>query len=634
MARLYCDRAVMVARDRKPDPLYKGGMQTCRLSLCVFAAVAAACGGTSDRATAPVQAGAAKASAPGIELAFEDAGLRALIDEYWAWRLENAPVFATTVGERRFDDRLGTVAHGELLAEQRERRAFLDRARLLSGGALAPGDALTLALLIEQLEGVIGTEVCEMHLWAVSAHSNPVTEYNTLPQQHRITSAADAQSLIARYRLIPRAIDDRAANLRRGLELGKVANAESVRRVIALVDGQLATPLTDWALLEPARAQGLPGLQGEDYQRFAGELQTVVEQFIVPALQRYRDVLATDVLPRAREGATVGVGSLPDGKACYRALIRRHIGFDRSPEELHRLGMSEIASINAEMVALGQKLFGEAELAAIVNRLRTDPELYFETSDEVMAAARQALDAARARTPEYFGILPEADCVVTAIPAYEAPYTTIAYYQPAHADGSKPGEYFINTHAPETRPRFEMQVLAYHEAIPGHHLQIAIAQERGKLPPFQRHDGNTAFVEGWALYTERLADEMGLYSADLDRMGMLSYDAWRASRLVVDTGIHAMGWTRERAEQFMRDHTALTETNIRNEVDRYITWPGQAVAYKVGQLEIRRMRQEAEAALGKAFDIEAFHDAVLRNGAVTLPVLDRVVKAWAASVTR
>nr|AYM53874.1 hypothetical protein [Kofleria flava] len=610
-------------------------MQTCRLSLCVLAAVAAACGGTSERAPGTSRVAApAKAPAVGLELAFEDAGLRALIDEYWAWRLENSPVFATTLGERRFDDRLGTVAHGELLAEQRERRAFLDRARLLSENPLAPGDALTLSLLIEQLEGVIGSEVCQTHLWAVSASSNPVTDYNTLPQQHRITSAVDAQNLIARYRLIPRAIDDRAANLRRGLELGKVANAESVRRIIALVDGQLATPLTDWALLGPARAQGLPGVQGQDFQRFANELHTVVEQFILPALQRYRDVLATEVLPQAREGAAVGVGSLPDGKACYRALIRRHIGFDQGPEDLHRLGMREIESINAEMVALGQKLFGETDLAAIVKRLRTDRKLYFETPDEVMAAARQALDAAKARTPEYFGILPEADCVVTAIPDYEAPYTTIAYYQPAHADGSKPGEYFINTHAPETRPRFEMQVLAYHEAIPGHHLQIAIAQERGKLPPFQRHDGNTAFVEGWALYTERLADEMGLYSGDLDRMGMLSYDAWRASRLVVDTGIHAMGWTRERAEQFMRDHTALTETNIRNEVDRYISWPGQAVAYKVGQLEIRRMRQEAEAALGKAFDIEAFHDAVLRNGAVTLPVLDRVVDAWVASVTR
>jgi uncharacterized protein (DUF885 family) len=613
-------------------------MQTCRLSLCVLAALAAACGGTRDRGPAgakqPPGDTPAPASTPAIELGFEDARLRALIDEYWAWRLENSPVFATTLGEHRFDDRLGTVAHGELLAEQRERRAFLDRARLLAESELAPGDALTLSLLVEQLEGVIGAEVCEQHLWAVSAGNNPVTDYNTLPQQHRVNGAKDAENLIARYRLIPRAIDDRAANLRLGLEKGLVANAESVRRVIALVDGQLGTPLMDWALLEPARQKRLPGLEGQAYQRFARELETIVEQFIQPALQRYRDVLASEVLPRARAGAAVGVGSLPDGKACYRALIRRHIGFDQSPEELHRLGMRELEAINAEMVALGQKLFGEAELAAIVKRLRTDKKLYFETSEEVMTAARQALEAAKARTPEYFGILPKADCVVTAIPDYEAPYTTIAYYQPAHADGSKPGEYFINTFAPETRPRFEMQVLAYHEAIPGHHLQIAIAQERGDLPPFQRHDGNTAFVEGWALYTERLADEMGLYSGDLDRMGMLSYDAWRASRLVVDTGIHAMGWTRERAEQFMRERTALTETNIRNEVDRYITWPGQAVAYKVGQLEIRRMRAEAEAALGKAFDIEAFHDAVLRNGAVTLPVLDRVVDAWVVSVPR
>ena len=426
-----------------------------------------------------------------------------------------------------------------------------------------------------------------------------------------------------------------AANLRHGLERGKTASAESVRRALALIEGQLAAPADDWALLAPARAVAErrgPDLTDEHRQRFATEIDDVVTQWIRPALERYRDVLRDEILPAARPGEREGVGSLPDGKACYRALIRRYIGFDHSPESLHRLGLAELEVINADMVALGQKLFGDRDLAAIVDRLRSDRSLYFDTPDQIMTAARQALDAARARTPDYFGILPGADCVVTPIPEYEAPYTTIAYYRQPHAGGSKPGEYFINTFQPETRPRFEMQVLAYHESIPGHHLQIAIAQERDDLPAFQRHGGNTAFVEGWALYSERLADEMGLYSADLDRMGMLSYDAWRASRLVVDTGIHAMGWTRARAEQFMREHTALTETNIRNEVDRYITTPGQAVAYKIGQLEIRRLRAQAEQALQDRFDIKGFHDAVLRNGAVTLPVLEKVIDAWVATL--
>jgi uncharacterized protein (DUF885 family) len=216
------------------------------------------------------------------------------------------------------------------------------------------------------------------------------------------------------------------------------------------------------------------------------------------------------------------------------------------------------------------------------------------------------------------------------IPAHEAPYTTIAYYRQPHYDGSKPGEYFVNTYKPETRPRFELEALTWHESIPGHHLQIALAQELGAMPAFRKLDGSTAYVEGWALYTERLADEMGLYTSDLDRLGKLSYDAWRGSRLVVDTGLHAMGWSRARAEGFMREHTALTEVNISNEVDRYIGWPGQALAYKVGQLEMFKLRAEAERELGAAFDLKAFHQVVLGAGAVTLPVLDERVRGWIA----
>jgi len=214
------------------------------------------------------------------------------------------------------------------------------------------------------------------------------------------------------------------------------------------------------------------------------------------------------------------------------------------------------------------------------------------------------------------------------IPDYEAPYSTIAYYRQPHYDGTKPGEYFVNTYKPETRPKFELEALTWHESIPGHHLQIAIAQELGQLPMFRKLEGSTAFVEGWALYTERLAEEMGLYSTDTDRLGRVSYDAWRASRLVVDTGIHAMGWTRKQAEEFMLAHTALTPINISNEVDRYIGWPGQALAYKVGQIEILRLRAEAEQKLGKRFELKSFHSVVLGAGAVTLPTLERRVNAW------
>jgi uncharacterized protein (DUF885 family) len=302
----------------------------------------------------------------------------------------------------------------------------------------------------------------------------------------------------------------------------------------------------------------------------------------------------------------------------------------RSAAELHALGVKEIARTDAELTALGGKRLGTADLATLLQKLRSDPALYFASADEVMATARDALASAQAAVPRVFHHLPKAPCVVVPVPDYEAPFNTIAYYREPHPDGSKPGEYFVNTYQPTTRPRYEARVLAYHESVPGHHLQVALAMELGELPEFRRFGGNTAFIEGWALYTERLADELGLYPDDLDRIGMLSYDAWRASRLVVDTGIHDLGWTRKQAEDYMLAHTALAANNIANEVDRYIAWPGQALAYKVGQLEILRLRDHARAALGGGFDLAGFHDVVLGHGAVTLPVLADQVDRWIA----
>jgi len=293
--------------------------------------------------------------------------------------------------------------------------------------------------------------------------------------------------------------------------------------------------------------------------------------------------------------------------------------------------MREVARINRELEDLGEKALGTRDRAAILKRLRTDPDLYFRTRDEVEEKARQALARARRAIPRFFGRLPNAECEVVRIEPHEEKHSTIAYYRWPAADGSRPGRYYINTYAPETRPRYEAEVLAYHESIPGHHLQISIAQELEGLPAFRKHLGVTAFSEGWGLYTERLADEMGLYTADLDRIGVLSYDAWRACRLVVDTGMHAKGWTRKQAIDFMLANTALAENNIVNEVDRYIAWPGQALAYKVGQLEIRRLRTEAEKRLGSRFDLRSFHDIVLGSGAVSLQTLRQLVEQFIAA---
>ncbi|HWM87958.1 MAG TPA: DUF885 domain-containing protein, partial [Kofleriaceae bacterium] len=556
--------------------------------------------------------------------------LAALLREHWEWTMRRSPVWATTLGDHRFDDRLEDNSTEAIAADRARVRDFLARALALPTDSLAAGDRITLELFIGELDARVAGEVCDSHLWTVSARSNPVASFNVLPEMHKVVTPADGRNLLARYRLIPRSVDNGIVHLRSGAEKGLFANAESVRRTIALIDGQMTTPIEKWSLLEPA-AEARKGWAEQERTRFADSLRQVVEREIRPAFARYREVLADEILPRARGPKKVGVGHLPHGMACYQARIAEHTGLTRTAAALHKLGQAEIKRINREMVELGRSLFGKDEggkLSSVVHKLRTDSALYYRDAQEVVRAAEEALAAAKQRMPDFFGRLPRADCVVVPIPDYEAPFTTVAYYREPHFDGTKPGEYFINTYKPEVRPRFEMQALTFHESIPGHHLQIALGQEQPGLPAFRRFLGSTAFVEGWALYTERLAEEMKLYSGDLDRMGMLSYDAWRASRLVVDTGIHAMGWTRAEAEAFMREHTALTEENIRNEVDRYISWPGQALAYKVGQLEIVRLRREAEKALGSGFDLRRFHDRVLENGAVTLPVLAAQIARW------
>jgi uncharacterized protein (DUF885 family) len=317
------------------------------------------------------------------------------------------------------------------------------------------------------------------------------------------------------------------------------------------------------------------------------------------------------------------------GTETYGKLIRVHTSLDLTPSELHQTGLREVARINRETEELGAKVFGAKDRKEILRRLRNDRSLYFTSRDEVAAKAESALAKANAAISKWFGRLPKTPCEVVRMEPHEEKHSTIAYYRSPAADGSRPGRYYINTSAPETRPRYEAEALAYHEAVPGHHLQIAIAQELEGVPEFRKNSGVTAFIEGWGLYSERLADEMGLYSSDLDRMGILSYDSWRACRLVVDTGMHAMGWTRRQAIDFMYENSALAMNNIVNEVDRYITWPGQALAYKTGQLEMIRLRQESKERLGASFDVRSFHDALLGNGALPLKALRQVMETYA-----
>lgn len=557
----------------------------------------------------------------------DNGDLQILLRDHWGWQLRESPTFATRQGIHAYDDRISDPSLAAVERRGRERRAFVERAKQLAAGELSPRDAVTAELFIGELEGDIASEVCVFGQWSISPRGNPVTDYNYLPKLHELETPDDGANLIARYKAIPEALDAQLEALDKGAKAGLFANAESTRRVIAMFDDQLAQPLEQWPMYEPAKRE-LPGWAEAEREAFRTGLRAALEGGVKPAFTRYASFLKNTVAPSARSPKNPGVGALPMGQACYEARIRSFTTLPLTAKEIHEIGLAEIEKIDEEFRVLGKRLFKTRSLKKIFDRLRTDKTLYFDTEQAVEQAATDALAAARAKMPNYFGITPRTDCVVTRIPDYEAPYTTIAYYNQPHADGSKPGEYFINVYAPTTRPRYEAKVLAYHESIPGHHLQIAISQELGELPAFRKHGGYTVFVEGWALYTERLAEEMGLYADDLDRMGMLSFDAWRAGRLVVDTGIHAMGWTRDQAKQFLLEHSALAANNIDNEVDRYIVWPGQALAYKTGQLEIRKLRAQAQEALGDKFSLPAFHDTILGGGAVSIPVLQRRVDAW------
>jgi len=555
--------------------------------------------------------------------------LARLAADYWDVHLEAQPVQATVIGDPRFDDRLPDPTPRGMAATLARLAPIADRASALDADPLEAADRVTLSAL----RGSIADDRSELETglleWNVDHLDGLPSLFLNIPAYQRLVTPDDGRRMVARWREMAGYTDRHVATLRASLADGRVACRAPAERVAESLARLLATPIDEWPLLEPlATIDRLDGWTEADRQRFVDDLRSAVETGIRPAFARHHDALVTDILPAARPAERPGMCHVPGGEAGYRQLVRLHTSLDEDPETLHRVGLDEIDRIDAELGDLAGRTIGARSLADALGRLRSDPALYFTTRDEVFDKAATSLARAVEAIPDWFGRLPQARCDVTRIGAHEEDHTTIAYYRQPAADGSRPGQFFINTGHPGTRPRYEAEALAYHESVPGHHLQIAISQELPGLPAFRRHLGPTAFVEGWGLYTERLADEMGLYTGDLDRIGVLSYDAWRASRLVVDTGMHALGWPRERAVSFMLEHTALAPNNIANEVDRYIALPGQALGYKVGQLELLRLRADAAQRLGTAFDIRAFHDTVLGNGAVALATLREIVEAW------
>lgn len=481
---------------------------------------------------------------------------------------------------------------------------------------------VTYGVLREWLEGERASRVCRLELWGVASYVNGwQAEYTDLALLQPVGTDTLRSLALARLHALPTFLEREVDDLREGLELGFSAPQVIVRNVIGQLDGILAAPVEESPFYSPAERDSTTAFRAAVARTIEGELN--------PAIRAYRDFLADEYLPRAREA--LGVADNPGGVACYRARLRAFATVDIDPDSVFEVGRREMARIEDEMRAIAERSFDGEPLETLLPRLRTEPRYTFRTSQEIVDTSRAVIDRGKAAMGDWFGRLPRAEVVIRPYPEFRQRAGAPGQYQPAPEDGSRPAIFLINPSDPTHRSRADVENVAIHEGIPGHHLQIAIALERTDLHRLSRYTFNSGFAEGWALYAERLGDEMGLYSSDLGRVGMLSSEAFRAARMVIDAGIHTKGWTREEALEYLLSHTVLTPSIAEGEIDRYISWPGQAPSYMIGRLEILRLRERARSELGDAFDIRDFHDRVLEDGTVPLALLEAKIERWIAA---
>lgn len=551
--------------------------------------------------------------------------LAALLDEVWESRLRQWPQFATRSGDRRYNDRLGVVS-----LEEEDRRAareagFLQRLRAIPVEGLSRSERIEHELLERDLADSLAEHRFKTHLTPITGRSGFHISFPELPDWTPLSTTEDYENYLARLRAFPEYAAGHVELMREGVRLGVVAPAVILEGWEESVDSHLVDDPRQSLLYKPFRE--FPSAVPEsEHERLRGEAARAIRDAVLPAYRDFRRFMAEEYVPNCR--ATIGASALPEGRDFYRHRVRLFTTLDTTPEEVHQLGLSEVKRIRAEMDAIIRKVGFEGDFAAFVESLREDPRHYAKTEEELLARCAAILKRADGRLPALFGTLPRMPYGLKPVPDYIAPKTTSAYYEPPNGDGSKAGFFFLNTYNLPGRPMYMLEALAMHESVPGHHLQIALQQELEGLSPLRKFGGFTAFIEGWALYAERLGLEMGFYEDPYSDFGRLTMEVWRAGRLVVDTGIHYFGWTRDEAIAYLEANSAMSRHNIRAEVDRYIGWPGQALAYKSGELKIRQLRARAEERLGTDFDLRAFHDAVLENGAVPLDVLERLVDRW------
>jgi uncharacterized protein (DUF885 family) len=540
-----------------------------------------------------------------------------LADDLYDYRLRTAPTWAHTIGEYRYAAGFEQVSRAAEEAAAAEARALADRADAIDEGDLGEQDRITRSMIA--WDATSRADLLDGRTAEFGA--NPIfgvqASLGVYVPKFAVPDADVAEAMVGKFGAVATYFHDAAERHREGLASGRTPAEFAVGQTVEQLDKWLATPVHDDPMLA---VQDPP--TGVDAARWHERLLAVVQKQVRPAAEHYRDVLRDEVAPHARPDERCGLTYLPDGDDLYAKAAVYYTTTDKSPQEIHEIGLQQVASLADEYAALGPEVVGSDDVPTVLGALRDDPALHHVNGDDIVADSKTAMAKARAAMGDWFGRLPKSDCDVEATTS-----GAIAYYFAPPKDGSRGGVFFMNVSDPEGWGRFEIEGTAYHEGIPGHHLQLAIAAELDDVPEFRKRAFIAAYGEGWGLYTERLADEMGLYSTPLDRMGMLSADSMRACRLVVDTGMHALGWSRDRAIDYMLTNSPMRRGPVTAEIDRYAVTPGQALSYMIGRLEIQRIRREAEQRLGGSFDIKAFHDAMLDSGPMPLGLLDQVVSA-------
>ena len=549
-----------------------------------------------------------------------------LLDNEWQWTLRNDPEFASWLGDHRYDNRWQDVSLDAIARRHEYRQSVLADLAKIDSTLLSKQDRVSYELFRGQNQNEIDALKFGWHFVPLTQRGG-IQDSSSLASSLRFETVEDYEAWNRRLLTFPEFMDQTLTLMQEGVDRKIVHSRVVMTRLPAQIRQQIVDDPKRSLFYKPFREMP-KSIPAEKQAELKAGAELFIKNRVVPAYEKMLRFFDDVYLPACFDKE--GVWQIPNGKEFYALRARQFTTTDLTPQQIHDIGQREVKRIRGEMEEIMKEVGFEGTFAEFLEQLRNAPKYYYKDPNKLLAEYKAICRRIDPQLPKMFGRLPRRPYQLEPIPEHLAPDTTTAYYRPPSADGGRDGTFFVNLYRPETRPKYEMEVLSVHEAVPGHHLQIALAQELDGIPEFRRYGGYTAFIEGWGLYSERLGYELGLYKDPYSRFGQLTYDMWRAVRLVVDTGIHDQGWSRQQAIDFFAANAAKSMHDIENEIDRYIAWPGQALGYKIGQLRILELRRKAEEELGDKFDLRDFHDTILGQGAVTLHVLDGIVEDWIA----